>query len=136
MCINVCGRVVSGFRVGQSVQVAGRVGVQILGDARGVHGRLRGAQGGRAVGRRAADGERDGVRSHGGQQSVAGLRTRRRAGLAGGHVHRPGRPQRRVRDTVSPLGAAVCACRTGGRRAGRARAASAGAAVGRWHLGR
>lgn len=41
--------VVAGFRVGQGISVAGRDGVQVLGDAGGVLGRLPGAQGRRAV---------------------------------------------------------------------------------------
>lgn len=120
----------AGFRVGQSVLVAGRDGVQVLGDARGVHGRLRGAQGGRAVGRLRPDRERHCVRGHAGQRPVAGRGAGGRAGRAGGHVLRAGRPQRRVRDTVGQMGTAIRARAPGGRASSGARAAGAGPAGG------
>jgi len=115
--------------VGQGVPAAGRDGVQVLGDAGGVPGRLPGAQGGRAVGRRGrvqANRERDRVRGHAGQRPVAGRSARRRAGHAGSHVRGTGRPQRRVRDTVGAVGAAARARPPGGHRTQQARAARAG----------
>jgi len=116
--------------VGQGVPVARRDGVQVLGDAGGVLGRLPGAQGGRAVGRRGrvlpADRERDRVRGHAGQRPVAGRGARRRAGYAGGHVRGTGRPQRRVRDTVGAVGAAARARAPRRRRTQQARTARAG----------
>jgi len=122
--------IVAGFRVGQGVPVARRDGVQVLGDAGGVPGRLPGAQGGRAVGRRGrvlpADRERDRVRGHAGQRPVAGRGARRRAGHAGGHVRGTGRPQRRVRDTVGAVGAAARARAPRRRRTQQARTARAG----------
>lgn len=119
----MCLRLVAGFRVGQSVHVAGRDGVQVLGDARGVPRRLRDAQGGRANGRRRADRERDGVRGDGEQRPVAGRGARRSAGRAGGHVLRAGGPQRRVRDTVGAMGTGTRARAPRGHRADGARAA-------------
>lgn len=131
LCLqDVTAVVVAGLRVGQSVPAAGRDGVQILGNARGVFGRLRGAQGGRADGRRTADRERDRVRGHAGQRTVAGPGAGGRAGRAGGHVLGTGRAQRRVRDTVGAVGAAARARAPRGRRAHGTRAAGDGAAVG------
>lgn len=124
--------IVAGVRVGQSVSAAGRDGVQILGDARGVLGRLRGAQGGSTDGRRTADRERDRVRGHAGQRAVAGPGAGGRAGRAGGHVLGTGRPQRRVRDTASAVGATERARAPRGQRAEFAGAAGAGAACGQW----
>jgi len=47
---NGCRRcIVAGFRMGQGISVAGRDGVQVLGDAGSVLGWLSGTQGGRAV---------------------------------------------------------------------------------------
>lgn len=114
------------FRVGQSVHVAGRVGVQILGDARGELGRIRGAQGARVVGLRPADRERHGVLGHAGQQLLAGPSAGGRAGRTGGHVLRAGGPQRRVRDTVGGMGAAARARAPRRQRAHGTRAAGAG----------
>jgi len=126
--------------VGQGVPVAGRDGVQVLGDAGGVPGRIRGAQGGRAVGRRGrlqpADRERDRVRGHAGQQPVAGRGARQRAGHPGGHVRRTGRPQRRVRDTVGAVGAAARARPSRRRRAHQARAARARTVAVHWRAAR
>lgn len=130
---------VAGFRVGQSVPVAGRNGVQVPGDARGVFGGLRGAQSGRAVGRVRPDRERHGVRGHAAQQPVAGRGARGRAGRAGGHVLRAGRPQRRVRAVAGAVGARARARAprrqrahgtrdAGGRAAGRRRRAARGRA--------
>lgn len=63
--------VVAEFCVGQSVYVTGRVCVQILGDARGMLGRIRGAQGTRAIGVERTERERHGLRGHAGQQPLA-----------------------------------------------------------------
>lgn len=122
--------VVAGLRVGQSVSAAWRDGVQVLGDARGVPGRLWGAQGRRADGRRAADRERDRVRGHAGQRAVAGPGSDGRVGRPGGHMLGTGRAQRRVRDTVGTMGAAARARAPRGQRAHDAWAAGAGAAGG------
>lgn len=106
----------TGFRVGQGVSVTGRKGVQVFGDARSIPGWLRGAQGGRAVGRHQPHSQRHRLRGHTGQPPLAGRGAGRRAGHAGGHVLRAGRPQCRVRNTVGAVGTAARARPSGGRR--------------------
>lgn len=133
MYCNVNGRFYcdfAGFRVGQGVPVAGRISVQVSGDARSIPGWLRGAQGGRAVGRHRPQGQRHRLRGHTGQPALAGRDAGRRAGRAGGHVLRAGRPQRRVRDTVGAVGTTARARPPGGRRTRQTRGAGQRSAAG------